>query len=122
MKAGSAREAGRLRRHRRIRKKVTGSPERPRLVVHRSHLHLEAQIVDDLSSKILLGCSTRNLKFRKEYPKGGNVEAARRLGKQLGKIASTQGIKKVIFDRGGYRYHGRVKALADAVREQGLQL
>lgn len=117
----SLKEQQRLRRHRRIRKQVVGSAERPRLVVHRSHLHLYAQIVDDRSGKILLACSTRHPQFRKAYPKGGDQEAARRLGLLLAEEAGSKGIRQVVFDRGGYLYHGRVKALAEAVREKGIR-
>ena len=118
----SAREVGRLRRHHRLRKKIAGTPQRPRLVVHRSHLHLEAQVVDDQSGKVLLTRSTRQSDFRKTHPKGGNVEAAKRLGEQLAESAAASGIKQVVFDRGGHPYHGRVKALAEAARSKGLQL
>ncbi|MBI3322345.1 MAG: 50S ribosomal protein L18 [Candidatus Omnitrophica bacterium] len=117
----SMREAGRKRRHVRLRKRVQGSSERPRLVVHRSHLHLYAQMVDDFAGKTLLSCSTQDAEFRKQAAKGGTLEAAKRLGEALAKEASGAGIKKVVFDRGGYVYHGRVKALADAAREHGLE-
>ena len=122
MGATSARELKRLRRHFRVRKKVAGNPDRPRLVVHRSHLHLVAQIVDDVAGRTLLTCSTRQSDFQKKFPKGGNVEAAKHLGEWVAQSATAKGIKKVVFDRGGYVYHGRVKALADAAREKGLQL
>lgn len=118
---GSLKEIGRLKRHGHIRKKVTGSPQRPRLVVHRSHLHLYAQLVDDISRRTLVSFSTRQLKNGKELSSGGNVEAAKQLGSSLAKRAQEAGIKKVVFDRGGYPYHGRVKALADAARAQGLE-
>lgn len=118
----SVRERQRARRHLRVRKKVAGSPERPRLVVHRSHLHLVAQIVDDLAGKTVLTCSTRQSDFQKKFPKGGNVEAAKHLGELIAQSAAAAGIKQVVFDRGGYAYHGRVKALADAARAKGLVL
>lgn len=118
MKEGK--EAQLLRRHRRIRKKVNGTPERPRLVVHRSHLHLYAQIIDDSHGKTVVACSTRQPKARGATPKGGNLEAAKLLGSLLAKRAHDAGIKQVVFDRGGYPYHGRIKALADAARVQGL--
>ena len=121
MSSLSSREAGRQRRHIRIRKRVQGSAARPRLVVHRSHLHLYAQVVDDRAGKTLLACSTQDGEFRKQMSKGGTLEAAKRLGQVLAKEASGAGIKKVVFDRGGYMYHGRVKALADAAREHGLE-
>lgn len=118
----SVRELKRARRHLRVRKKVSGSLDRPRLVVHRSHLHLVAQIVDDMAGRTLLTCSTRHPEFRKKFPKGGNVEAAKQLGELVAQSASAAGIKKVVFDRGGYAYHGRVKALAEAARSKGLVL
>ena len=110
----------RLRRHRRVRKRVFGSPERPRLSVHRSHLHLVAQLVNDFEGKILLACSTRDKAFAKSYPKGGTVEAAKRLGETIGQKVIKAGIKQVVFDRGGFPYHGRVKAVAEGLRSQGV--
>ena len=121
MKGFSARELGRLRRHRHIRKRMAGTPERPRLVVHRSHLNLYAQVIDDSQGKTVVACSTRQPKTRGTAAKGGNLEAAKQLGLLLAKRAQDAGIKKVVFDRGGYPYHGRVKALADAARAQGLE-
>ena len=116
------RESLRLRRHARVRKKVTGSAQRPRLVVHRSHLHLRAQIVDDLSGKTLVACSTLEKEFRKSLPTGGTVEAAKRLGEFVAQAAKGKGVTKVVFDRGGHPYHGRVKALAEAARAKGLEM
>ena len=116
------REQQRKRRHLRVRKRVEGLPERPRLVVHRSHLHLIAQIVDDMAGRTLLTCSTRHPEFRKQHAKGGNVQAAKLLGEKVAQSALSAGIKQVVFDRGGYPYHGRVKALAEAAREKGLSL
>ncbi len=110
-----------MRRHRRVRKKVLGSGERPRLTLHRSHLHLEAQLVDDISGKTLATCSTRQKAFRKSSGKGGGLEGARQLGVLVAEEALKQGIKQLVFDRGGYPYHGRVKALADSVRSKGLE-
>lgn len=118
----SFRESQRLRRHRRVRKKVDGTPERPRLVVHRSHLHMTAQIIDDTAGKTLLTCSTLQPDFRKKVRKGGNVEAAQKLGEWVAESAVSAGIKKVVFDRGGHPYHGRVKALAEGARAKGLEL
>lgn len=115
-------ELQRARRHRRVRKKITGTPQRPRLVVHRSHLHLYAQIVDDMGGKVLVSCSTRSPQLRQAHPKGGNVEAAKRLGALVAQMAGPKGIREVVFDRGGYPYHGRVKAVAEAAREKGLEL
>lgn len=115
------REAGRIRRHVHVRKKVAGVPSRPRLVVYRSHLHLYAQIVDDASGKTLAAASTRHPEFLKQYPKGGNVEAAKKLGELVARAASLAGISTVVFDRAGYLYHGRVKALAEGARATGLE-
>jgi large subunit ribosomal protein L18 len=116
----SVKEEGRLRRHRRLRKRVSGTLERPRLVVHRSHLHLEAQVVDDLNQKTLVGCSTRGKEFRKKAKGGSTTAAAKLLGEQVGQAAQKAGIKQVVFDKGGLPFHGRVKALAEAARAQGL--
>lgn len=116
----SVREAGRLRRHRRLRKRLVGTAARPRLVVHRSHLHFYAQIVDDQSRRTLVALGTTSPAFQQLSRKGGNVEAATRLGTLLGQAAKAAGITQVAFDRGGYLYHGRVKAFADAARQQGL--
>lgn len=115
------REAQRLRRHRRVRKEVVGTGERPRLAVHRSHLNLFAQIIDDMAGRTLVSGSTLEPGFRKAFPQGGNLETARILGEQVAKAALAAGIKTVVFDRGGYPYHGRIKALADGARAKGLQ-
>ncbi len=111
---------GRLRRHRRVRKKVQGTPERPRLVVFRSNKHLSAQVIDDLSGKTLASASTVEPDLRSSG--GGTVSAATQVGKLLADRAKAAGIEKVVFDRGGYRYHGRVAAVAEAAREAGLEL
>src|SRR3989338_4831705 len=108
------REIGRHSRHRRLRKKVAGLPERPRLSVFRSHTHLYAQLIDDLAGKTLLGWSTKDERLKSE--RGGNTEAAKQLGTLIASDVAQKGLpKRVVFDRGGYLYHGRVKALADAV-------
>ena len=101
---------------------MAGTSDRPRLVVHRSHLHMEVHLVDDLAGKTLVTCTTRQEDLRKGLKSGGNVEAAKRLGEKVAQAAASAGIKKVVFDRGGYLYHGRVKALADAARAKGLEL
>ena len=118
----AVRESQLRRRHFRVRKKVAGTLEQPRLVVHRSHLNLYAQIIDDRAGKTLVSCSTVQPKFQKQSKTGGNLEAARRLGGMVAESALGAGIKRVVFDRGGYPYHGRVKAVAEAAREKGLQL
>ena len=115
------REVGRRNRHRRLRKKVAGLPERPRLSVFRSHKHLYAQLVDDVAGKTLLGWSTKDerLKYVKD---GGNTAAAKELGTLIAADMTKKGMTRIVFDRGGYLYHGRVKALAEAVRAGGLQV
>ncbi|HEY6862494.1 MAG TPA: 50S ribosomal protein L18 [Burkholderiales bacterium] len=112
----TVREA-RQRRHRRVRGKVFGTAERPRLVVFRSNRGIEAQVVDDLEGKTLAAASWLNLKSFK----GSKTEQAAEVGKLLAQNAKGAGVETVIFDRGGYLYHGRVKALADAAREGGLK-
>ena len=115
------RQAGRATRHRRIRKKVVGLPERPRMCVFRSHKHLYVSLVNDVSQQTLVTCSTQAPDLRKQQPKGGTVVAAESLGKLVASEAGKRGIRQVVFDRGGYAYHGRIKALAEAARSQGLQ-
>jgi large subunit ribosomal protein L18 len=115
------RAQGRSTRHLRIRKKVMGMPERPRLNVFRSHKHLFVQIINDVDQKTLVGCSTKTYQKQGQLATGGNITAAAQLGKIVAQEAIKRGIKQVVFDRGGYRYHGRVKALADAAREAGLE-
>ncbi len=110
------------RRHRRVRRKVVGTPDRPRLAVHRTLKHMHCQIVDDYQGRTLLALSTTKKELRKELGKTRGVDAAKEVGKRLALMALDKGIKKVVFDRAGYRYHGRVKALAAGARESGLQL
>jgi large subunit ribosomal protein L18 len=112
----SVREA-RHRRHRRVRGKVFGSAERPRLVVFRSNRGIEAQLIDDLEGKTLAAASWLNLRSFK----GSKTEQAAEVGKLLALNAKKANVETVVFDRGGYLYHGRVKALADAAREGGLK-
>jgi large subunit ribosomal protein L18 len=100
-----------------IRKRVIGTPEQPRLTIFRSLSHTYAQVVDDLSGKTLVSASTLQLKAEK----AGNKDGAEKVGEEIAKRAKDAGIEKVAFDRNGYRYHGRVKALADAARKAGLQ-
>jgi large subunit ribosomal protein L18 len=104
--------------HRRIRRKVTGSGERPRLAVYRSLNHIYAQVVDDQLGKTIVSASTTEKDLRGST--GGNLDAARRIGKAIAERALEKGIESVVFDRGGYLYHGRIKALTDAAREAGL--
>ena len=104
--------------HRRIRRRVRGTTERPRLAVYRSLNHIYAQIVDDEKAQTLAAASTTEKELRSSS--GGNVEAAKRVGKAIAERALAAGINRVVFDRGGYLYHGRVKALTDAARASGL--
>ncbi len=115
------REVGRHIRHRRLRRKVVGLPERPRLCVFRSHKHLSVQLIDDLAGKTLLGWSTKDERLKHLSAKG-NTAAAKELGALVATDAVKKGIARVVFDRGGYLYHGRVKALAEAVRAGGVQV
>ena len=112
----------RLRRKKRIRKKISGTPERPRLVVFRSAKHMYAQLVDDLNQRTITGVSTLSPWVRERLDGvQGKVEKARIVGKAIAEKAKELGITKVVFDRAGYRYHGRVKALAEGAREGGLE-
>ena len=104
--------------HKRIRRKVRGSTERPRLAVYRSLNHIYAQVIDDFEGQTLVSASTTEKDLR--GASGGNLEAARRIGKTIAERALAKGISSVVFDRGGYLYHGRIKALTDAAREAGL--
>jgi large subunit ribosomal protein L18 len=106
--------------HERIRKKLQGTAERPRLNVYRSLNHIYAQVIDDMTGKTLVSASTAEGK-KENRRTGGNVAAAKSVGKTIAERAKANGVTKVVFDRGGYLYHGRVKALADAAREAGLQ-
>ena len=110
----------RRRVHDRIRKKMVGTPERPRLNVYRSLNHIYAQLIDDLKGETIAAASTAEGK-KEDRRTGGNVAAAKSVGKMIAERAKQKGITKVVFDRGGYLYHGRIKALADAAREAGLQ-
>lgn len=111
----------RIKRHLRIRKKIKGTPERPRLAVFKSEKHIYAQIIDDTKGHTLVAASTLDKELRGKLVKTYNVEAAREVGKLIAQRALGLGIKKVVFDRGGFKYHGRIKALADAAREAGLE-
>jgi large subunit ribosomal protein L18 len=115
--------AARQKRHTRVRKRVFGTPERPRLNIYRSTNNIYAQVIDDLAGKTLVSASTLDTTLRGQKPtkgQGGNVDAAKAVGKLIAERAKAAGISKVVFDRGGYLYHGRVQGLADAARENGL--
>lgn len=109
----------RVERHKRIRKEISGTADRPRLSVFRSNANITAQIIDDEKGVTLVSAST--LEKELKIANGGNVEAAKLIGAEIAKRAKKAKITKVVFDRGGYLYHGRVKALADAARENGLE-
>ena len=116
-------KTARKRRHLRLRKKVKGTLERPRMSVHRSLHHLYVQLIDDIKGNSLLSCSTLSKGFKEKFSeKKNNKQAAAVLGELVAGQAIEKGISKVVFDRSGYKYHGRVKVLADAARKKGLQL
>ncbi len=114
-----SRNVARLARHTRVRNKVSGTNEVPRLNVYRSNSNIFAQIIDDTTGTTLVSASSIDKELKLEN--GSNVEAAKKVGQLLAKRAKDKKIKKVVFDRGGYLYHGRVEALADAARENGLE-
>ncbi len=114
-------EIKRIYRHKSIRKKISGVADHPRLCVHRSHKNFSAQIIDDSQGKVLFGMSTLAKELKSELKNGGNITAAERLGEIFGRKAQEKGVKKVSFDRGGYLYHGRVKAFAEGARKSGME-
>lgn len=122
-KSERERESRRLRRHRRVRRKVFGSPERPRLVVHRSLKHMQGQVVDDTTGRVLAGVSTMvpELKERRGDDDSTKTSLSKEAGKLLAERAKEAGVSRVVFDRGGYVYHGRVAAFAEGAREGGLE-
>lgn len=111
----------RLRRHIRVRKKVFGTAARPRLSIFRSHLHIYGQLIDDQLGRTLVSASTMDKTLRARLSKGGTMAAAYEVGKLLGERAVAAGARQAVFDRSGYRYHGRAKALAEGARAGGLQ-
>ena len=116
-----SRDLHRRRVHQRVRTRVTGTPERPRLCVYRSLEHIYAQVIDDRSGRTIVSASSVDKETKKNLKGGGNIASAKAVGKIIAERAKAAGVAKVVFDRGGYKYHGRVKALADAAREAGLQ-
>ncbi|MEE8171021.1 MAG: 50S ribosomal protein L18 [Phycisphaerae bacterium] len=112
----------RLRRKRRVRGRVFGTAERPRLSVFRSNKQIYAQIIDDSTGRTLCAMSSRSKTLQESLGSGGNKTAATEVGKALADVAKQKGIQSVVFDRSGYRYHGRVRALADAVRQSGVKV
>ena len=118
--AASQRHAGRLRRHRRVRKKITGTADRPRLAVYRSNKHITVQVINDLNGTTIASASTVEPEQRKQGS-GATVEAATRIGQLVGQRTKAAGITKVVYDRGVFLFHGRVAAAAEAAREAGLE-
>ena len=116
-----SRDLHRRRIHRRVRQTVAGTAERPRLCIYRSSAHLYAQVIDDGTGHTLAAASSIDTEMRKHIKGGANVASAKIVGKTVAERAKAKGIAQVVFDRGGYRYHGRVKALAEAAREAGLK-
>jgi large subunit ribosomal protein L18 len=111
---------GRTVRHLRIRRTLAGTAERPRLAVFRSRGHICAQLIDDIAGRTLVAADSRSKEFRQRVPRTGNTAAAKAVGELLAERARARGLERVVFDRGGYLYHGRVKALADGARAGGL--
>ncbi len=117
----SKRERSRVRRHHRVRLRVYGTPDRPRLNVFRSNAHLYAQVIDDTTGRTLVSASTLDKEIKGKLKSGANLAAAVAVGRLVAERALKANLKAVVFDRGGYRFHGRVKALAEASREKGLK-
>ncbi len=116
-----AKQAALTRRHRRVRGKVSGTPERPRLCVNRTNAHIYAQVIDDKNGLTVVSASSLDAETKASLKSGANIDAAKVVGEALGRRALEAGITEVIFDRGGRLYHGRVKALADGARSAGLK-
>jgi len=120
-KNSSGRLKSRVAKHQRIRKKISGTTERPRLDVFRSLKHIYAQVIDDDTGKTLTSASTLSKEFKEQKKKSCNIEAAKIVGELIAEKTLAKGIQKVVFDRGGYLLHGRVKALAQGARDKGLE-
>jgi large subunit ribosomal protein L18 len=116
-----SRQAHRRRIHIRTRKRLIGTTERPRLCVHRTSKHIRVQVVDDEKNRTIVSASSLDASVKKDIKGGGNIAAAKVVGKVIAQLAKEKGVEKVVYDRGGYQYHGRVKALAEAAREAGLK-
>ena len=114
-------ELSRLKRHRRIKMKMQGTKDKPRLVLKRSLNNLSAQVIDDADNKVLFAYSTANKEFKKKTANSGNLKGAEVFGEVFSKLAKEKGISKIIFDRAGYLYHGRIKAFAEHLRKGGLE-
>ncbi len=111
----------RVRRRFRVRKRIQGTPDRPRLSVHRTLKHIYAQVIDDTQGKTVVAASTRDKDLASQIPNGGNKDSATAIGRAIAQRAQAAGVKQVRFDRGAFKYHGRIAALADAAREGGLE-
>ncbi|MDD5561344.1 MAG: 50S ribosomal protein L18 [Candidatus Omnitrophica bacterium] len=111
----------RLKRHKRIKMKMSGTPEKPRLVMHRSLKHISAQVLDDTTGKVLFSLSTKDKSLKQKFASAGNIKSSVLFGEIFAKSAKEKGISKVIFDRAGYLYHGRIKSLAEALRKGGME-
>lgn len=116
-----SKEWGRIQRHRRVRKKITGTAERPRVVVHRSLNNLFVQAIDDIAQKTLASLSSLDTEVAKAAPQKGKIPVSEHVGQLFAEQLKKKGVQKISFDRGGYLYHGRVKALAEAIRKNGIQ-
>ena len=116
-----SKDAHRRRVHARVRTRLVGTPERPRLNVYRSVAHIYAQVIDDRNGRTIVSASSVDKETKKGLKGGGNIASAKAVGKIVAERAKAAGVTQVVFDRGGYKYHGRVKALADAAREAGLK-
>ncbi len=121
MRIKNKKKANRIRRHFRLRKKISGTPERPRLAVFRSEKHIYVQLIDDTRGNTLCASSTISSDLKDSLEKTWNKDAAKKIGEDIAKKAKEAGIERVVFDRGGFKYHGRIKALADGAREAGLK-
>ena len=121
MDANQRKRNQRVRRHKRVRKKVSGTREHPRMGVFRSLKHIYGLLVDDEDDRVLLAVSSLTPEIKSAHPNGGNVAAAAAVGELLGRRAKDRDITRAVFDRSGYRYHGRVKALAEAARKAGME-
>jgi large subunit ribosomal protein L18 len=121
MTSKPSRAAARAKRHYRLRNNISGTAERPRLAVFRSNMHIYAQIIDDAAGNTICAASTVEADIKASVEKTNNVEAAKAVGTAVAKKALEKGITEVVFDRGGFVYHGKIQALADAAREAGLQ-
>lgn len=117
----NSRQISRIRKHIRVRKRIAGTSSVPRLCIFRGLKNIHAQVIDDTQNKVLAVASTAEKDFKQKFPSRGNIEAAAGLGELIASRAKEKGIAKVIFDRGGWLYHGRIKALAEAARKAGLQ-